>query len=90
MNHFIYGLSVLLNLMIAVMETSYYCATGDDEHFNEFGQTDSIFDALCSYYNARNNPEPGELEVEFGYHSIVDNNIDDYIPLMFHSFEDKE
>lgn len=72
------------------METLYYCATSDDEHFNEFGQTDSIFEALCSYYDAVNHPEEGELEVEVGYYSIVDDNIDDYITLMFHSFEDEE
>ena len=71
------------------MQTTYYCATGDDEHFNSFGETTSIFDALCSYYDALNNPEPGELEIEFGYLDIVDDNIDDYIPLMYQSLSEE-
>ena len=68
---------------------NYYCATGDDEHFNEFGETDSLFEALCSYHDALNHPEDGELEVEMGYYSIVDDFKDDYVTLLHHSF-DKE
>lgn len=69
--------------------TLYYCAADDGEHFNEFGQTESIFDALCSYHNAINNPEPGELEIEMGYYDSYDGIIEDVIPLMYHSFSEE-
>ena len=71
------------------MQTLYYCATGDDEHFNEFGETDSIFEALCSYHDAINHPEEGELEVEMGYYTIINDMKDDYITLMNHIFDEE-
>ena len=73
------------------MQTLYYCATGDAEHFNEFGETDSIFEALCSYYDAINHPDEDDEEVEIGYYTVDDNDFkDDYVTLMYHIFEDKE
>ena len=65
----------------------YYCGAGDSEHFNEFGETELIFEALCSFYDAVNHPEEGDEDYEIGYYEIVDNQIEDLIPLIQYEVE---
>ena len=65
-----------------MLQTQYYCASEDGEHFNTFGESDSIFESLCFFYDAVNHPEDNDLELEFGIIIIDDDNqIEDYEPL---------
>ncbi len=71
--------------------TNYYVATEDGEHFTVFEETELIFEALASYYQAIiDGPEDIYEEIEFGYYKPIEDGYDedDYElePILFHEF----